>query len=131
MGLSLIDRIMKTTLVLAAVAFPFLALYLSLNFAYSVLIGAIWGVLNLFAIKLVILALVKKEKKNIKWGLLILFLKIPVLYGIGYYLLTWEYLTITGLLWGFSSIFIVAVLKALSKSLLTENKIANAEETKA
>ncbi len=131
MGLGFINRVMKTTLVFMALAFAFLAVYVNYNYAYSVLFGGIWGVLNLFGIKLVIVALVTKGKKNIILGLLVLFLKIPVLYGIGYYLLTWDYLVVSGLLWGFSSILLVAVLKALSSSLLNSNKIANAEEKKA
>jgi hypothetical protein len=131
MGLDFINRVMKTTLVFVALAFAFLAVYVNYNYAFSVLIGGVWSVLNLFAIKLVIVALVTKGKKNIILGLLVLFLKIPVLYGIGYYLLTWDYLVVSGLLWGFSSILLVAVLKALSSSLLKSNKIANAEETKA
>ena len=131
MGLGFINRVMQTTLVLAAMAFAFLAVYLNFNYAYSVLFGAFWGVLNLFGIKLIIVALVTKEKKNIILGLLVLFFKIPVLYGIGYLLLTWDYLMVSGLLWGFSSIFLVALLKALSGSLINSNKLANVEETKA
>ena len=45
------------------------------SFGLSVIIGAVWGVLNLLAIKFVILSLVKPGKRNLKFGLLILFFK--------------------------------------------------------
>ncbi|UCE67121.1 MAG: hypothetical protein JSU85_03660 [Candidatus Zixiibacteriota bacterium] len=124
MGLEFIDRVIKTTLIFALFATPFLFLYMGYSFGLSVIIGAVWGVLNLLAIKFVILSLVKPGKRNLKFGLLILFFKIPVLYGIGYLLLTWDYLSVGGLLWGFSGILIVSAFKGLSRSILKmDNKI--------
>ena len=101
------------------------------SFGLSVLIGAVWGVLNLLAIKFVILSLVRPGKRNLKFGLLVLFLKIPVLYGIGYFLLTWDYLSVGGLLWGFSGILIVAVFKGLSRSILKMDNKINPRENRA
>jgi hypothetical protein len=128
LGLEFIDRVIKTTLIFALFAAPFLILYLGFSFGISVLIGAIWGVLNLLAIKFVIVSLVKPGKRNLKFGLLVLFFKIPVLYGIGYFLLTWDYLSVGGRIWGFSGILIVSVLKGLSRSLLKMDKDLNPEE---
>ena len=128
MGLEFIDRVIKTTLIFAAIATPFLILYFGYSFGISVLFGAVWGVLNLLAIKYVIISLVKPGKRRLKFGLLILFFKIPVLYGIGYFLLTWDFLSAGGLLWGFSGILIVSVLKGLSRSILkTDSKISAGE----
>jgi len=124
LGLEFIDRVIKTTLIFALFATPFLILYLGFSFGVSVLIGAVWGILNLIAIKFVIVSLVKTGKRNLKFGLLILFFKIPVLYGTGYFLLTWDYLSVGGLLWGFSGILIVSAFKGLSRSILKmDNKI--------
>jgi hypothetical protein len=108
-----------------------LILYFGFSFGLSVLLGSLWSIVNLYAIKLVFTALLKKENKNIKIGLLVLFFKIPVLYVAGYFLVTWTFLSIPGLLWGFSGIFLVSLLKALSRSYLKYNKIANPKETKA
>ena len=44
--LGFIDSIIKSTLVLAALLFPFLALYVGIDFGLAVLFGAIWGALN-------------------------------------------------------------------------------------
>ena len=51
MDLKFIDRVIKATLVTAVLLFPFLAIYIKMNFALSVLFGAAWGVLNLLGIK--------------------------------------------------------------------------------
>jgi len=126
-----IDRIIKSTLVAAAILFPFLYLYFSLSFGLSVLIGAIWGSLNLLAIKIIILSLVTKQSKNITLGILVLIFKIPVLYGAGYFLVTWDYLSVPGLLWGFSGIFITALLNALSRTILGLDNRLKAGESKA
>lgn len=131
MGLKYVDRIIKSTLIAAAVLFPFLALYISPNFGFSVLFGAIWGSLNLLAIKFVITSLVTTGKRKMAFGLAVLFVKIPVLYGIGYFLITWDYLSIPGLLWGFSGIFIAALLNALSRTILGLDKKANAGGSRA
>ena len=118
MDLKFIDRVIKATLVLAAIMFPFFALYIRMNFALSVLFGAVWGSLNLFALKIIIMNLLATENRNLILGLGVLFIKLPVLYLAGYFLVTWKYLSIGGLLWGFSGIFIVALLKVLGRTYL-------------
>lgn len=128
MGLEFIDRVIKTTLVFAVLAAPFLMLYFGISLGLSVLIGGLWGVLNLLAIKYIILSLVKPGKRRKIMGLMILFFKIPVLYGLGYFLIKWDYLSVGGLLWGFSGILIVSTLKGISRSILKlDNKISNVE----
>ncbi|OGC91278.1 MAG: hypothetical protein A2W25_00280 [candidate division Zixibacteria bacterium RBG_16_53_22] len=122
MDLKFIDRVIKTTLVLAAALFPFFAIYIKMNFALSVLFGAVWGALNLLGIKIIIISLLVPEKPNWVVGLIILFLKLPVLYFLGYLLATWSYMSIGGLLWGFSGILIVSVLKVLSRTYLGLDK---------
>ena len=131
MNPKLVDRIIKSTLIAAAVFFPFLALYMSMNFALSVLFGAVWGALNLLAIKIVITSLVTKQTRKPILGAAILIFKIPVLYGAGYLLVTWDYLSVGGLLWGFSGILITAFLNALSRTALGLDHKVTAGESKA
>ncbi len=131
MSLKLVDRIIKSTLIAAAVLFPFLALYVSMNFGLSVLFSAIWGTLNLLAIKFVITSLVTKQTRKPLIGAAVLIFKIPVLYGLGYLLVTWDYLSVGGLLWGFSGILITAFLTALSRAILGLDGKVNTGESKA
>jgi hypothetical protein len=129
--LRFVDRVIKSTLLLAAFLFPFFALYIGMNFALAVLFGALWGCLNLLAIRIIVVSLVAVHKKNITLGLIIIFVKLPVLYGIGYLLVTWDYLSVGGLLWGFSGILIVIVLKVLGRMLLGLDKKLKTTETGA
>ena len=131
MGLEFVNRVIKTTIIFTLFATPFLIVYAGFNFGISVVIGATWGILNLTAIKYVILSLVRPGKRQLGLGLLILFFKIPVLYGIGYFLLTWDYLSTGGLLWGFSGILIVSALKGVSRSILKLDNGLNTGEHKA
>lgn len=131
MDLRFIDRVIKTTLILAAFLFPFFALYIRMNFALAVLFGALWGCLNLLAIRIIVVSLLTPHKKNVTLGLIILLVKLPVLYGIGYLLVTSNYLSIGGLLWGFSGILIVIVLKALGRMYLGLDNKVKTNETKA
>ncbi len=131
MDLRFIDRVIKSTLILAAIVFPFFALYISMNFALAVLLGALWGCLNLLAIRFIVVSLLTPRRKNLSLGLIVLFVKLPVLYGIGYLLITWNYLPFGGLLWGFSGILIVMVLKVLGRLYLGLDNKVKANETKA
>jgi hypothetical protein len=101
-----------------------------MDFALAVLLGAFWGCLNLLAIRIIVVSLLTPHKKNLTLGLIILFAKLPVLYGIGYLLITWDYLPIGGLLWGFSGILIVMVLKVLGRLYLGLDNKVKANETK-
>jgi hypothetical protein len=120
--LRFVDRVIKTTIIFAAFAFPFLAVYYKINFALSVLLGAIWGCLNLLGIKVIITSLIGATRPNRLLGFAVLFLKLPVLYFIGYFLVTWKYLSAWGLLWGFSGILVVTVLKVVSREILGLDK---------
>jgi len=60
--------------------------------------------------------------------ILIVFIKFPLLYFLGYLLLKWKYLSPYGLLLGFTAIFIVTVLKVVSRSILnTDSKPAKVQ----
>ena len=130
MDTKFIDRIIKSTLAATAIFFPFLALYIGIDFALAVLFGAIWSCLNLWGIKIVVTSLISTGPRRLFLGLGVLFFKLPILYGAGYLLLRWQYLSVGGLLIGFSAIFVVALLKALSRSVLNLNKRVIAGESK-
>jgi len=118
LDLRFVDRVIKTTLIVTAILFPFLAFYIKMNFAVSVASGAVWGCLNLFLLRLIILNLITNEKRNLIFALTILFIKLPVLYGIGYLLMTIKYFSVGGLLWGFSGLLLIIILKVLGRMYL-------------
>lgn len=118
MNLDFINRIIKTSLILALIVFPFLAVYVRVAFAVAYLLGCVWGCLNLFAIRFVVIFLINPHPKNKTLIALLLFLKFPLIYFLGYLLVIWSFTPILGLLWGFSSLFIVTILKVISRSIL-------------
>ncbi len=130
MDLHFVDRVIKSTLLLAAFLFPFLILYAGMSFALSVLFGALWGCLNLLAIRIIVVSLLTPHRRNRILALAVLFVKLPVLYGAGYLLLTWDYLSAAGLVWGFSGILIVIVFKALARAYLgLDDKVKAGEKS--
>lgn len=121
MSLDFVDRIIKTSLVLAVILFPFLALYLHVAFGVAFVLGCIWGCLNLFAIRILVTQIITPKDKNILLIMALIFLKFPLIYFLGYLLVIWSYPPIFGLLWGFSSILIVTLLKTLSRHIMQLN----------
>lgn len=121
MNLDFINRIIKTSLILAAIAFPFLAIYLRISFAIAYISGCIWACLNLLAIRFLIAQIVTPNPKNKVLIILFIFVKFPLIYFLGYLLIVWNYPPIYGLLWGFSSILIVTILKVVSRAILQKD----------
>lgn len=118
MSLDFINRIVKTSMILALIAFPFLAVYIRLSFSVAYVLGCIWACLNLLAIKFLITQVISPSEKNKVLIILFMLFKFPVIYGLGYLLVIWSYTPIYGLVWGFSSILIVTLLKVISRSIL-------------
>lgn len=113
-----INRVVKTSLILALIVFPFLAVYVRVPFAVAYLLGCVWSCLNLFGIKFLVTQLISPDPKNKTIIVLLIFLKFPLIYLLGYLLVVWDFTPVYGLLWGFSSIFAVTVLKVISRSVL-------------
>jgi hypothetical protein len=121
MNLEFIDRIIKTSLILIAIVFPFAAFYIKLSFAVAMLLGCLWGCANLFLIRILVTKTLGAKIRSKFWIVAIIFFKFPLLYFCGYLLLKWAYLGPNGpygLLLGFTAIFIVTVLKVVSRSIL-------------
>ncbi|RKX19047.1 MAG: hypothetical protein DRP26_04130 [Candidatus Zixiibacteriota bacterium] len=121
MNLDFINRIIKTSLILALIVFPFLAVYVRVAFAVAYLLGCIWACLNLLAIRFVVILLINPHPKNKTLIALFIFLKFPLIYFLGYLLVIWSFTPIYGLLWGFSSLFLVTTLKVVSQSIFHIN----------
>lgn len=119
MGLEFIQRIIKTTAVVATLAGLFVAVYYQFPYAVGLWLGALWGCLNFFFIAALVKALLTPAQP-IRWGNVIVTLgiKFPLLYGLGYLLLVWRYAPAVSYLIGFTLLIAVTVLKALGRMLL-------------
>lgn len=132
MGVEFIHRVIKTSLVLAALGFLFVTVYYNFKFAAGILVGAIWGCLNLLFLTHLITE-VFSPGKEIRKGkvILIALVKFPLLYAAGYLLLRINYFPAESLLSGFTLIFVVMFLKALGKWVLSLDANKNAKVTSA
>ena len=134
MGPEFINRVIKTSLIVAVLGFLFVTVYYNFRFGAGILVGAIWGCANLYFLTNLITEIFSPGKE-VKKGkvILIVLVKFPLLYLIGYVLLIIKrsgsqdpYFPAISLVSGFTLIFLVMFLKALGRwvlSLETSKKI--------
>jgi len=122
MGLEFINRVIKITLILAAVILVLVSFYYGVAYGLAIFAGSVWGCLNLYFLKQLVqnwLTLGPRDYLKI-WT--ILGLKFPILYAAGFGLLKIKYLPPLNLLLGFSLIFAVIFLKGLGRVFLEKTQ---------
>ncbi len=120
MGVEFIHRVIKTTLVLAALSFLFVTVYYDFKFGGGILAGAVWGCLSILFLTRLITE-VFSPGTEIRKGkvILIAVVKFPLLYAAGFLLLKIEYFPPESLVIGFSLLFVVMFLKAMGRWVLS------------
>jgi len=120
MGPEFIHRVIKTSLVVAVLGFLFVTVYYNFRFGAGILAGAIWGCLNLYFLTNLITEIFSPDKEVRKGKvILIVLVKFPLLYLVGYVLLIIKYFPAVSLVSGFTLIFLVMFLKALGRWVLS------------
>jgi hypothetical protein len=112
LGLEFVTRVVRTSAVVAPLVALFLATYVSLASGAGFLLGALWGSLNLLAVVSLVKALFGKENPSTARVAGIVFLKFPVLYASGLFLLMVGAFPPGSLVSGFSLILAIILLKA-------------------
>ena len=132
MGVEFINRVIKTSLVLAILGFLFVTVYYDFKFGAGILAGAVWGCLNLLFLTHLITE-VFSPGKEVKKGkvIIIALVKFPLLYAAGYLLLRINYFPAISLLSGFTLIFLVMFLKALGRWILSLDSNKKTKATSA
>ena len=120
MGPEFIHRVIKTSLVVAALGFLFVTVYYDFKFGAGILVGTIWGCLNLYFLTNLVTE-VFSPGKDVRKGkvVLIVLVKFPLLYLVGCVLLMIKYFPAISLVSGFTLIFLVMFLKALGRWVLS------------
>ncbi len=120
MGPEFIHRVIKTSLVVAALGFLFVTVYYDFKFGAGILVGTIWGCLNLYFLANLVTE-VFSPGKEVRKGkiILIVLVKFPLLYLVGYVLLMIDYFPAISLVSGFTLIFVVMFLKAMGRWVLS------------
>jgi hypothetical protein len=117
MGSEFVARVIKTTLVVTLIAALFCSTYFSLAWGAGLLLGALWGCLNLFAISEAVRSMIAAEKPGKLRIVLLSFIKFPVLYGLGFLLLLAGVFPPQSLVSGFSMVLLTILLKAIGASV--------------
>ena len=136
MGVEFIHRVIKTSLVLAALGFLFVTVYYRFEFGAGILAGTVWGCLNLLFLTHLITEVFSPGKEVRKGTVIaIALVKFPLLYAAGYLLLRINYFPAISLLSGFTLLFVVMFLKALGRWVLSldsneKKKMASTNQVK-
>jgi hypothetical protein len=118
-GLEFITRVIKTSLVVSLIQLPFISLYFDYRFSLGIVLGCLWGVMNLHFMRSLVVCYTHLSGRNKRRLLLLLLVKVPLLYFGGYLLLRFDLFPILSLLTGFTLVFVVILLKALGRWLLS------------
>jgi hypothetical protein len=136
MGPEFIHRVIKTSLVVSALAFLFVTVYHNFRFGAGILVGTIWGCANLYFLTNLITEIFSPGR-DVRKGkvILIVLVKFPLLYLVGYVLLMIKYFPALSLVSGFTLTFLVMFLKALGRWVLSletskKSEIASTNEVK-
>lgn len=120
MGVEFIHRVIKTSLVLAALGFLFVTVYYDFKFGGGILAGTIWGCLNILFLTRLITEIFSPGTEIRKGKvILIAVVKFPLLYAAGFVLLWIKYFPAMSLVIGFSLLFLVMFLKAMGRWILS------------
>ena len=121
MGLAFIDRSLRTFGVVLLIFLPFGLYYMGTYPALAVFSGGVWGLLNLIFISKLVRVSLRPEGADRGKTLLVALFKFPVLYAAGYFLIQVPKFEPLMLVIGFSSLFAVIILRALSRVIIPTN----------
>lgn len=111
-------RRVRTTSVITGLALAWcIAVRWDFDAGVGWLLGCTWSLVNLYAITLVMRVTLSGERSRIRL-LLVLAVKLPVLYGMGFFLLAIDRFPVIALLAGFTWPLLVIALKLLGRAVL-------------
>lgn len=118
MDISFIDRTLKTTAVLVLLILALGSLHFPFYDILALTSGAIWSIINLFFLTILIKVAIRPEGPDKMATAALLFVKVPLLYAAGYFILTISIFQLKYLVIGFSLPMAVMLLKVLGRVLL-------------
>jgi len=118
LDLAFITRSLKLTALLSGLGFIFASVYLGAGWGLGFILGAAWGIGNLYLIKRLIELSVRLEGRDLAAVVILVLVKFPLLYGLGYLILSRSWYPFWAPVIGFSLPLAVIVLKAIGRVLL-------------
>ena len=117
-NLDFIDRTLKTTGLVLLISLVFGMYYFGLWDSLAFFSGGIWGMINLILLKRFVREAFRPDKIDTVTVVMLALIKFPLLYISGYFLIQIEMFDIKVLLYGFSAVLVVLVLKAFGRLFL-------------
>lgn len=114
MELNLINSVLRMVLALALICLIFVSCVYDFKEGLGIFLGGIWGGANLFFIKQLMESILTLSPKNYLKIYSLFLIKFPLIYGIGYVLIKFDYFSPWSLLIGFSLLFAALFLKGLA-----------------
>lgn len=118
MDLSFITRSLKMTAGLAVLGFLFATVYGGWSWGLGFVLGAFWGVANLYLIKTLIGRVITLDNRDWLSVGVFLLVKFPLLYVLGYLIISRDWYTVWAPVAGFSLSIVVIVLKAGGRAIM-------------
>jgi hypothetical protein len=118
MGIEFINRILKSTAIFGALAAVAVTYYFGWQLGVGFLTGVCWSLANFLFLRGLIIQVITPEQTKKNLTIIFSVLKFPVLYVAGYFLATSGWFSLYVLLAGFSFIFLVIILKVLSRMMM-------------
>ena len=108
-----LKRSIRASVIVTAILAPFTFLYFGIPTGWGFAAGAVWNIINVYLLSQVITNLFAPHPSNKKLGAVAGVLKFPVLYGIGFVILSYTNPSVYGIMAGFSLILAIFLLKAI------------------
>jgi hypothetical protein len=118
MDLDLLRRVRKTTIILGVPMAVVIATYWGLAVGGGWAAGIAWSLVNLHFIGSLVKRVITAGDRNIPGIIVTMFIKFPVLYAAGFFLLWNGKLSVAGLVAGFTWPFFVLMMKGLGRYYL-------------
>ncbi|MFC1475148.1 hypothetical protein ACFLQG_00735 [Candidatus Zixiibacteriota bacterium] len=113
-----IIRTLKTSGIVLLISFVFGFYYFGFYPTLAFFSGGIWGMINLILIMRLVKAALRPEGADLATVILTGLVKFPLLYASGYFLLNVEQFDVKFIVYGFTLVMIIMVLKAIGRLML-------------
>lgn len=118
MDLDLLRRVRNTSIMIGAPLALVLSTYWGLSVGGGWAAGIAWSLVNLYFVGSLIKKVVTTGDRNVPGIVFTMFIKFPVLYALGFFLLWNGHLSIAGLVAGFTWPFFVLMMKGMGRYYL-------------
>ena len=118
MDLDLLRRVRNTSIIIGAPLAVVLSTYWGLSVGGGWVAGIAWSLVNLYFIGSLVKKVLTTGDRSIPGIVMTMFIKFPVLYAAGFFLLWNGYLSVAGLVAGFTWPFFVLMMKGMGRFYL-------------